>query len=163
LILVALFSAAAAPALAQSAPGARPAAAAQQSISRAVYMQRVDAAFVSLDTNKDGFTDKAEMEASQTRALAQRKTQMLRQREAAFRRLDANKDGSLSLAEFNSAAAAAPLPKPNIAPTLARFDTNKDGKVSLTENRAPALAAFDRADTNKDGTLSAAERSRVKR
>ena len=156
LILAFLFAAAAVPALAQTG-------AAQQPTTRATYMQRIDAAFVGLDGNKDGFTDKAEMEAAQTRALTQRKAQMLRERETAFRRLDANKDGSLTLAEFNSATAAAAVPKPNIAPTLARLDANKDGKISLTENRSGAMAQFDRADANKDGTLTAAERTRVRR
>ena len=156
LIIAASFSAAAVPALAQTA-------AAQQPISRAAYMQRVDANFVALDANKDGFTDRSELEAAQTRAFTQRKAQLLRQRETAFRSLDADKNGSLTLREFNAPTIAAPLPRPNAAPALARADTNKDGKVSLAENRAPAMAQFERADTNKDGSLSVAERTRPRR
>jgi hypothetical protein len=162
LFLTALLAAAAAPVLAQTAPAAQPAQA-PQPVSRTVFMQRIDSAFVTVDANKDGFTDRAEMEAAQTRALTQRKAQVLRDREAAFRHLDANKDGSLTLQEFNGPTAAQPLPKANATPALTRFDTNKDGKVSLAENRAPALAEFDRADANKDGILSVEERARPRR
>ena len=129
-----------------------------QPISRANFMQQIDNVFVSVDADKDGFLEKPEIEAAETKAMANRKAAVLKQREAAFRKLDANKDGNLSLQEFNSQVAAAPLPKPNAAPVLGRLDTNKDGKVSLAENRAPTMAQFDRADSNKDGTLSPEER-----
>lgn len=128
-----------------------------QPVGRTAFMQRIDGAFVAIDANKDGFTDKAEIEAAETRLFAERKAQALKDREAAFRRLDVNKDGSLTLQEFNAVMAATALPKANAAPILARLDTNKDGKVSLAENRVPAMARFDRADANKDGTLSAEE------
>jgi Ca2+-binding EF-hand superfamily protein len=144
----------AAPALAQaaSAPAQGP-----QPISKTAFMQRIDSAFVAVDANKDGFTDRAEIEAAETKAFAARKAMGLKEREAAFRKLDTDKNGSLTLAEFNAVAAAQALPKPNAAPVLDRMDTNKDGKISLAENRAPAMTQFDRADTNKDGTLSVEE------
>jgi Ca2+-binding EF-hand superfamily protein len=152
LLLTAILSLSAAPALAQAAAAQSP-----QPIAKTAFMQRIDRDFVAADANKDGFADRAELESAETKVLAARKAALLRNREAAFRQLDANKDGNLTLAEFNAAVNAAPLKKADAAPVLNRFDTNKDGKVSLAENRAPAIAQFDRADTNKDGTLSVDE------
>lgn len=156
LIIVALLASASATA-SQAMQGAPPAAQSPQPVSRTAFMQTVDSAFVAVDANRDGFADKAEIEAAESRVFAARKAQLIREREAAFRRLDADKNGTLTLQEFNAMAAATPLPKPNAAAILAQLDTNRDGKVSLAENRVPAIARFDRADTNKDGTISAAE------
>jgi len=162
ILLTAFLSTAAVAAQAQNA--AAPATGPQQSLTRATYMQRVDNSFVTVDTNKDGFMDRNEIEVAETKVMAARKSAVIRQREALFRNLDANKDGNLTLVEFNAKVAAAPLPKSNATPVLTRLDTNKDGKVSLAENRAPSMAQFDRADTNKDGTLTQAEQSaRVQR
>lgn len=144
------------PAIAQNAPAAQ----AAQPIPRAAFMQRIDAMFVIADANKDGFADRIELTAAQTRELNARKTALLRQREAGFKQLDKDNNGSLTLAEYNAPVVAAPI-RADAAPVLARFDTNKDGKVSLAENRAPALVQFDRADTNKDGSLSVAEQKAV--
>lgn len=155
LALLALI--ASAPVAAQTAPAARaPAANTQQPIARTAFMQRVDSVFVVADANKDGFADRAELEAAQVKELNARKAYVIKQREAAFKSLDKDNNGSLSMAEFNAVVAAQPV-KTDVASVLNRFDTNKDGKVSLAENRAPALAQFDRADTNKDGSLSVAE------
>jgi Ca2+-binding EF-hand superfamily protein len=160
-LLTAFLSTAAVAAPAQNTTGP---AQGTQPLSRANYLQRVDSSFVTVDTNKDGFMDRSEIEAAEAKVMSARKATALRQREEAFRRMDANKDGSLTLQEYNAALVATPLPKSNASPVLARLDTNKDGKVSLTENRAPAMAGFDRADTNKDGVLSPEERkARVRR
>ena len=113
----------------------------------------------AIEANKDGFTDRAEIEAAEAKALAARKSQQLKQREAAFRQLDKDKNGSLSLSEFN-AAVAAQSPKANATPRIIRLDTNKDGKVSMAESRAPAEAQFARLDSNKDGILSVDEQRR---
>jgi hypothetical protein len=150
-LITAILAASAAPAFAQAA------APAQQALSRTAFMQRIDGAFTSVDANKDGFWDKAEIEAAESKGFAAEKANVVRRREAYFKSLDANKDGNLSLQEFNAKASAATLPKPNGAPVLAKLDTNKDGKISLAVNRAPAMAKFDRADTNKDGTITPAE------
>ncbi len=144
------------PAAAVLAQAAQPAAA-PQSMTRAVFLADIDKVFDAVDANKDGVTDKAEIEAAQTRSFAARKAAMLKEREAAFKRLDKDNNGSLTLAEFNAIAQAAPLPAANATPFISRLDTNKDGKVSKAENRAPALAEFNRMDSNKDGTLTAAE------
>lgn len=153
LSLIALMaSATIVPATAQNAPAAQ----AAQPVSRAAFMQRIDATFVSADANKDGFADRAELESAQTRELNGRKAALIRRNEAIFKQLDKDNNGSLTMQEFNAQIVAAPI-RTDTASVLARFDTNKDSKVSLAENRAPALAQFDRADTNKDGTLSVAE------
>ena len=134
-----------------------------QPVSRAVYMSRIDSGFASIDTNKDGFTDRAEIAAAETKVLTARKNQQLKQREAAFRQLDKDKSGSLSLQEFN-AALAAQNAKPDVNAYITRLDSNKDGKVSMAESRAPAAARFDRMDANKDGILSVDEqKARPKR
>jgi hypothetical protein len=157
LILTALLGAATAPVLAQGA--AKPART-PQPIAKSAYVQRVDATFAAVDTNKDGGIDRAEIETAETKVLGARKAQLISQREAAFKQLDANKDGSLTLTEFNAQLVKQALPKANAAPMLARLDTNKDGKVSAAENRAPAVAQFDRADANKDGMLSVDEQKK---
>jgi Ca2+-binding EF-hand superfamily protein len=152
LLLTAFLTTVAAAAVAQTAS-----APATQPLSRTSFMQRLDSGFVTVDANKDGFMDRAEIEAAEAKALTARKAALMRQREEIYRKLDANKDGALSLAEFSAPVAAAAIPKANATPVLGRLDTNKDGKVSLAENRTPAMAQFDRADANKDGSLSAAE------
>ncbi|HET9356158.1 MAG TPA: EF-hand domain-containing protein [Sphingomicrobium sp.] len=154
LIFALLASATTAPAFAQAQPAAQQQ---PQPIVKTAVMQQLDTAFAAVDVNKDGFTDKSEIEAAEARSLAARKAQVLKGRESAFKQLDKDNNGQLSLAEFNAVVAAQPLPQANAGPFLQRFDTNKDGKVSKAEHRAPANAQFDRADTNKDGTLSVAE------
>jgi hypothetical protein len=154
LLFALVFAAMASPALPQG--NAQVAAKGPQPVSRAVYMSRIDNGFSAIDTNKDGFTDRSEIEAAESRLANNRKSQQLKQREAAFRQLDKDKNGSLSLQEFNAAIAAKDA-KPDATPRIARLDTNKDGKLSMAENRAPAAAQFDRLDTNKDGILSVEE------
>lgn len=159
MLLALIVAASASPGIAQSgtAPAKGP-----QPVSRAVYMSRIDSGFASIDANKDGFTDRAEIEAAESRLITSRKSQQLKQREAAFRQLDKDKNGSLSLTEFNSAIASQAA-KPNATPRLTRLDANKDGKISAAENRAPAAAQFDRLDGNKDGVLSVEEQKKVQR
>ena len=134
ILLTAFLTTAAAAAAAQnSAAPAQP-----QPVSRANYMQRIDNGFVSADSDKDGFLERAEIEGAETRVLAARKAALLKQREASFRRMDANKDGALSPAEYNAPLVNAALPKANATPILNRLDTNKDGTLSAEEKRARA-------------------------
>lgn len=146
---------AALPATAILAQAAQPAA--PQTMTKASFLADVDKAFDAVDANKDGSTDKAEIESAETRAYAARKAQVLKSREEAFKELDKDKNGSLTLAEFNAVAQSAPLPKANATPFITNLDTNKDGKVSKAENRAPAIAQFDKMDANKDGVITQAE------
>ena len=141
--------------LAQAAPVQAPAA--PQSMTKAAFLADIDKAFDAVDANKDGVTDKAEIEAAQTRSFAARKAAVLKEREGAFKQLDKDNNGSLTLAEFNAALQAAPLPAANSAPFITKLDVNKDGKVTKAENRNPAMAEFDSLDKNKDGTLTQAE------
>lgn len=156
LLLSLLLASMASPAMPQAntAPPKGP-----QPVSRTVFMSRIDSVFAAADTNKDGFTDRAEIEAAEAKVFAARKSNQLKQREAAFQQLDKDKNGSLSLQEFNSAAAAQ-IAKPDATPTITRLDKNKDGKVSLAESRVPAEAQFARLDSNKDGVLSVEEQRR---
>ena len=147
-----LASASVAP-LAAQAPAAAPAA---QPIPRAAFMQRIDSVFVAADTNRDGFADRAELEAVQVKEFNAQRAAVIKDREAVFRRLDKDNNGVLTLQEFNAPVASLPV-KTDVPAVLSRMDTNKDGKISLAENRAPAMSKFDRADTNKDGVLSVAE------
>jgi Ca2+-binding EF-hand superfamily protein len=156
LLLSVLLVSAASPALPQAAAAPK----GPQPVSRTVYMSRVDRGFSEIDTNKDGYVDRAEYESAEARAIATRRAQILKQRQAAFKQLDKDKSGSLSLTEFNSAVAAEPTRKPDATPRIVRLDTNKDGKVSMAESRAPANAQFDRLDTNKDGILSVEEQKK---
>jgi len=155
---IALLTAATAfPALAQNQPAGQQA----QPVTKAAFMSQIDGAFASIDTNKDGFTDRTELEAAQNKTMAARKAQVIQGRQNAFNELDKDKNGSLTLAEFNAVVAAQPIPKANVTPFLQRLDTNKDGKISAAENRSVAVSQFDKADTNKDGSLSPAERQKA--
>lgn len=158
LLLTLILASVASPALPQSNATQQKA---PQPISRTVYMSRVDSVFGTVDTNKDGFNDRAEIEAVEGKMVDARKEKVAKQREATFRQLDKDKNGSLSLAEFNAAAGAGP--KIDATPRLNRLDTNKDGKISAAENRAPAEAQFAKLDTNKDGVLSVEEQRGAKR
>lgn len=159
LLMTALIATAAAPALPQAAAAPK----GPQAVSRVVYMSRIDQGFGEIDTNKDGYASRGEIEAAETKALAIRKARVLKQREAAFRQMDKDNNGSLSLQEFNAAVAAAPERKADATPRLNRLDANKDGRVSMVENRAPASAQFDRLDVNKDGILSVEEQAKARR
>lgn len=157
--LALLASAPALPAAAQAQaqrPAAQPART-PQPVVRATFIQTLDNAFAQVDANRDGFADRAEIEASEAKALAARKAMVLSERERAFKTLDKDNNGTLTLAEFNAVAAAQALPRADASQELARLDTNKDGRISRDENRVVALAQFDRADANRDGTVTPAE------
>ena len=158
LTLAILASAPALPAAAQ-APAQAPAARTPQPVTRAAFTQSLDGAFAQVDANKDGFADKAEIEAAEAKTLAARKAMVLSERERAFKTLDKDNNGTLTLAEFNAVAASQALPRADASQELARLDSNKDGRISREENRVLALQQFDRADANKDGTVTPAEQA----
>jgi Ca2+-binding EF-hand superfamily protein len=144
--------------------------------------------FARLDTNKDGFITKAEIDA-----IEAQRTAKLEQRAAKFDpskifdRIDANHDGKITVAEEQAAHAQrvqAKGGKPAVAQAtgfrglFARADANKDGIVTRAEfdatgaqlkarmekagmHRGFAGAMFEAADTNKDGKVSLAEAQAV--
>ncbi|MBX3714013.1 MAG: hypothetical protein KF800_18780 [Lysobacter sp.] len=95
-----------------------------------------------LDTNKDGFIDRAE--AAKAPKLLER-----------FDRLDVNKDGRISAEERPQRGRHG-----GKGGRMAVLDTNKDGFIDRAEAaKAPKLLEhFDRLDVNKDGRISAEER-----
>ena len=147
--------------LAQSAAPQPGATAAPQQVTKAQLTAQLDSNFAKLDSNKDKSLNKAEIEAAQTRNLAEAKAELDKRVSAEFTKLDADKNGTLTLAEFKAF-----VPGPRVQPSdelLKQLDRNNDGKVGQDEFRATPLANFDRIDLNKDGTISADERTAAQR
>src|SRR6187549_3756011 len=80
-----------------------------QPVTRAQMVQKVQDHFAKLDTNRDGFVTKAEMDAAPKMHRFKMKDgdadgdMKMPDRGATFDRLDANHDGSISRDEFQSA------------------------------------------------------------
>jgi len=158
------------PALAYSAPSPRHE---MKPMTRAGMMQKVQDHFAKLDTNKDGFVTKDEMEAART-AMHKHMADRMKDRSASmFDRMDSNHDGSISRAEFDSAHAAMAehmggermgmrgmhgMRGGMAGHMFATADVNHDGRVSLQEATAAAEAHFDKLDANHDGTVTPDER-----
>jgi len=123
-------------------------------IPRASFIATMDGEYRKLDGNKDGIVTKAELEASQQRAMADKLSQQAR---ALFARFDTDRNGQLSLAEFAVATRGGAQAKPDVAGMMTRLDANRDNQVSLVEYRTITLTGFDRMDTDKDGVVSIAE------
>jgi Ca2+-binding EF-hand superfamily protein len=115
------------------------------------------ASFDRLDTNRDGFLSRAELEPMGIQSSASVDSAAT----ALFHRLDTNGDGFLSRGEAQATFAAIPG---------ASFDTadiNRNGFLSLTEamphlrwlesRSRPGMLSFDTYDVNRDGFLSRAE------
>ncbi|MDB5698816.1 MAG: calcium-binding EF-hand-containing protein [Alphaproteobacteria bacterium] len=136
-------------AAAATAPVAPAKVAAQPQLpTKAAIQTQVKATFDRLDTNKDGWVDKAEAERGFD-------TSFKAAENAAFARFDTNKDGSISRAEFDASTG-----QPSAAARSAWItlnDVDKNGRVALAEATAKALGNFDRMDTDKNGVLSAEE------
>ncbi len=96
---------------------------------------RAQAAFERVDTNKDGFIDRAEMQAG---------------RAALFDRLDTNKDGQLTAEEMKAGRRGQ------------RAGNTQPSTISRADFIARADQSMARRDTNKDGKLSFAEFSQRK-
>lgn len=99
--------------------------------------------FARLDTNKDGFITKAEIDA-----IESQRSQRLEKRAEGFKpdkifdRVDANKDGKITVAEEQAAHAAMAKAK---------------GKAPAKANATAFTGLFARADANKDGAVTRAE------
>ncbi|WP_448502336.1 hypothetical protein [Sphingomonas sp.] len=112
----------------QQAPGAL-----QQRMAppatRAEAIQRADAMFDRLDTNRDGIVTAAERQAArEARAerLEARGKAMGKRGERMMQRRDANRDGNISREEFRAAAVE----------RFDRIDANRDGRIDETERAA---------------------------
>ena len=165
-----------APVLAQSAPAPASAPApmahlTMQPMTRAGIAQMVQQHFAMLDTNKDGFLTKAEMDAGKTAMRARMVERKADRGDKMFDRMDSNHDGSVTRQEFDAAhqAMAAKMGQHG-GMGMRRMgmmhaggmggrmfemaDADKDGRVSLQEATNAALAHFDSADANHDGTVT---------
>ncbi len=176
------------PALAQMAPGERPAAKPQK---RADVEAKVRARFAELDTNRDGFLTRDEMHARMEKMMAERQA-------GAFDALDTDHNGSISREEFaargkgdrmmvmrfRDGETMPPPPPPGadgkgpMAPPhhmmmmrerrmggpgggghmMMMGMMDKDGRVSIDAMVRSALERFDKADANHDGVLTPDER-----
>lgn len=117
-----------------------PATPPKKAITKAEMLERADARFDRMDTNKDGQLDENERKAgadAAKAAMAERKGGEM----ADFAR-GGRRGGGMG------------------ERMLARIDTNGDGLISKAENRAAAEARFARMDANGDGTIGADERGR---
>ena len=152
-------------------------------VTRADVIQRSDAAFARLDTNRDGRFTREEARARGQERREQMQTRM-------FDRLDADNNGQISREEFAQArrgrgmrgprGPAGPGPMAEGGPDGARHGGpgmrrfrhrgprmgmrmggrmfGESGVITAEQFRARALARFDRADANHDGTLTMDER-----
>lgn len=167
-----------APAVAQNAPTAAPAA--TQVPPRAPMMMReqtrdgvvakVREHFAKMDTNRDGFVTKAETDALHTQMKAKfaegraermehRKERTDMRREHTFERLDTNNDGSISRAEFDAAhqARTAMRDRDGDGHADARRMKGKMGKMHRGGMGHMSGQMFEMADANKDGRVSLQE------
>ena len=173
------------PVIAQSGAGG-----ARAGLDRAQVAARVQAAFVRVDANRDGFVTQAEAQANRAAVRGDR----AERREARFARLDVNRDGAISRAEFLQPRARAGGDRAERREDRAerrelraerraerrqnrlakrgnrgfggrlftRMDANRDGRVSLAEATALRLQRFDRIDANRDGRITPGERQALR-
>src|SRR6476661_4153944 len=169
----ALAALAAFPASAQ--PPAAPVAPREaRTITRADFVQRLNAQFTKLDANHDGFVDRAEAEARMGRmhggaagaaADGQRPRHMRMDPSAMFDRMDANRDGTITKAEF-LAFHANRHHGPDGAGEMRGAAASPDGAPRGMRMRHAGMHMgfggrwFDRLDADHDGRVSLAEADR---
>jgi Ca2+-binding EF-hand superfamily protein len=140
---------------AAATPAPAPARPAPPPITKAFIQNQSKLTFERLDTNKDGWVDKAEAQKGVDTAVATATKDRADRLAASFAKLDTNKDGSISRQEFE--AVLPPIQRPAGLPWMDSNDTDKNGRVSLAEANAAAVATFDRVDTDHNGVVSATE------
>lgn len=116
------------------------------------------ALFDRLDTNRDGFLSRGELDPLR---MAERAAPLsIESTEAAFHRLDVDRDGFLSRIEAEATLSTVP------GATFDRIDANRDGFLSMAEaephlrwlgTRGPHATWFDTLDTDRDGFLTRTE------
>ena len=120
-------------------------------------MNHPDELFARLDTNRDGYLSRGELEvmasAFYAPATAENTTD-------AFRRLDVDRDGFLSRSEAGATVSSIP------GATFDQIDSNRDGFLSAgeaaphlrwLESRNPPITWVDNYDVNRDGFLTRTE------
>lgn len=134
----------------QAVPAAQPQA---EPLTRAQFIQQMDAEFARLDADQSGFVTAEEIVASQ-RSAAQ--AEALRQNQVVFARLDQDGNGSLSPQEFAALANPGAVPV-DATPLMQQFDGDRDGTITLIEYRVTTQANFDRVDGDRDGIVTPME------
>jgi len=125
-------------------------------LSRADFIQLMDAEFRKRDLDGNGKATRAEVEEHTKRATtatAQEQNRML------FQRLDTDGNGAVNPAEFT--LLVSPPKFIDVSPEMIRFDSNRDQIITLVEYRTATLVNFDRLDLDKDGILAAVELSKM--
>lgn len=113
----------------------------KKAVTKAQMLERADARFDRMDTNKDGQLSAEERKAgaeTARAAMAERKGGEM----ADFMPGGGRRGGGMG------------------ERAMTRADTNGDGLISKAENRAAVEARFARMDANGDGTLAADERGK---
>lgn len=145
--------AAAAPLEAQQVPRGTAPATADQPLTRADFIQQMDAEFRRFDGDANGMVRAEEIAAAQRKSA---QADALRQNQAIFASLDKNRNGALDAGEFaalvNPAAIAV-----DPSPLMGQLDNDRDGVVTLVEYRIVTQANFDRIDSDRDGVVTATE------
>jgi Ca2+-binding EF-hand superfamily protein len=119
------------------------------------------AAFTRLDTNRDGFLERAEMRAGRAEAGRRQGGRGQDGRGQGgpgdmLRTADANNDGNVTQAEFNTAWASmaaknAAKMEQRRAGAFERFDTNCDGTITRTEADAARPRKMDQSNSQPNG------------
>ena len=191
-LLISLVAAVAVPAAALAAqPAAAPVpqrlhgpANAAHVQTRAEVVAHIRTMFGRLDSNRDNFLTRAEMQAA--RSQKRQKPQGAKTQRGgvagarAFERFDLNRDGAISRAEWDAHAAQRQQRR---AATGGRgegargvrhagmgmggrmfqtADVDRDNRLSFAEAQNAALQHFDRADLNRDGSLTPEERRQAR-
>lgn len=135
--------------------------------------------FAEMDTNRDGFLTRDEMQ--EMRGERRAKRMAMRGKTAgtpgagAFERLDTNRDNMISREEFDSMRTMRQAHRGEWAGKrgqhmamrghgmmMRRADTDNDGRVSLAEAQAAAVKHFDKLDANHDGRITPEERQQMR-
>ena len=132
---------------------AAPATSEEPPLSRAQFIQQMDAEFARLDADGSGFVTPEEIVAAQRSAA---RTEALRQNQAVFARLDTDRNGTLSPQEFAALANPGAVPV-DATPLMQQFDGDRDGTITLIEYRVTTQANFDRVDGDRDGMITPLE------